>query len=33
MTPNYDFVFYVIRDRKSGNFVKKTARDLRLTSK
>lgn len=33
METNADYVFYVIRDRKSGMFVKKTARDFRLTSK
>lgn len=33
MGTNTDLVFYVIRDRKSGMFVKKTARDLKLTSK
>ena len=33
METNPDCVFYVIRDRKTGMFVKKTARDLRLTPK
>lgn len=33
METDYNFVFYVIRDRKSGHFVKKTARDPGLTPK
>ena len=33
METNADYVFYVIRDRKSGMFVKKTARGSGLTPK